>query len=376
MAVTNLSNVIVPSVFDPYVINKTMELSALFQSGIVSNDAQFNTLASSPGPVVNMPFWADLTGESDDMTESAITAAAIGTGADIAVILRRVKAWGATGLAGALAGADPMMAIGNLVAGFWARDMQKRLISILTGAMDAATTNMLDVTGASDTKFSTDNFIGAQDKLGDAASLLTAVAMHSATYHALKKLEKIATIRDSEGADFAFYDGKRVIVDDGCPYIHATAAWDSGTAYALGDKLLDTGKVYECIQAGTSHGTTEPTWPTTVGATVTDNTVKWACRGTEGSYVSYLFGAGAMALGNGSPVGILPTEVYRNAMTGSGEDVLINRRSFILHPRGIKFQGTLASNAGPTSVELKTAANWARVYEPKQIRIVSFRHKI
>jgi len=31
---------------------------------------------------------------------------------------------------------------------------------------------------------------------------------------------------------------------------------------------------------------------------------------------------------------------------------------------------------GPSRTELKDAANWQPVYEPKQIRIVAFKHKI
>lgn len=316
MGSTSLSNVVVPSVFLPYVINRTMELSALFQSGIVANSPEFDGLASGAGPIVTMPFWADLSGDSDVMTESPITATNIGANSDAAVIIRRVKAWGATGLAGALAGSDPMRAIGDLVAGFWARDMQKELIAVLAGALGAATTNVLDVSeDVTDSTFSVDNFVGAQALLGDAAGMLTAVVMHSATYFALKKAEKIATERDSSGKDFATYDGRRVIVDDGCPV-------------------------------------------------------------ATGVYTSYLFGAGAVALGNGNPPTIQAVEVHREAMTGSGEDVLINRKNFILHPRGIKFSGTLASNAGPTRVELAADANWTKVYDAKQIRIVAFKHTI
>jgi len=252
------------------------------------------------------------------MTEEDIDATNIAADEDVAVIIRRVKAWGATGLAGVLAGDDPMRAIGDLVAGFWARDMQKELIAVLKGAFAAASsaTNVHDISGGVEgaALWSTGAFVDAQAKLGDASGLLTGVAMHSAVYHALKKLEKIAVERDSAGKDFASYDGRRVIVDDGCPV-------------------------------------------------------------AAGVYTSYLFGQGAVALGNGNPPTIQATEVHREAMTGSGEDVLINRKNFILHPRGIKFKGSIAKS-GPTRVQLGTGTNWERVYEPKQIRVVAFKHKI
>jgi len=62
--------------------------------------------------------------------------------------------------------------------------------------------------------------------------------------------------------------------DEGAP------TWAASTAYAVGDKVVPTtknGNIYECTTAGTS-GTTEPTWPTTEGATVTDGSVVWTCR--------------------------------------------------------------------------------------------------
>ena len=46
MAITKIADVIVPELFNRYVINRTMELSAFFQSGIVVNSPDFDALAS------------------------------------------------------------------------------------------------------------------------------------------------------------------------------------------------------------------------------------------------------------------------------------------------------------------------------------------
>lgn len=55
--------------------------------------------------------------------------------------MRRQK-WSASNLSAALAGKDPMAAIGDLVAGYWARQYQKELINILAGVF--ASTSMKD----------------------------------------------------------------------------------------------------------------------------------------------------------------------------------------------------------------------------------------
>lgn len=321
MAETTLSDVIVPELFTPYVIQRTMELSALYQSGIVTNNAEFDRLASEAAPIHNMPFFEDLTGDSEPIIEGAdLTANKITSNKDVSVTIRRAKMWAATDLAAALAGSDPMAAIGDLVAAYWARDMQKELIAILTGVFSADTmeNHVLDVsdeTGAS-ANISASVFIDGLQMLGDAQYQLTAVAMHSATKAYLKKQNLITTERDSTSVEFDTYQGRRVIVDDGCPV---------------------------------------------------DDDV----------YTTYLFGQGAIALGNGSPVGFVATEVDRDKKKGSGIDYLINRRTFILHPRGIAYQrASQAAVETPTRDELAEADNWERVYEDKAIRLVAIKHKI
>lgn len=318
MPTTKIADVIVPEVFNPYVIQRTQELSALFAAGIAQRTAEFDRLASQAARTVNMPFWNDLTGDDEVLSDSAaLTAGKIAASQDEAVILRRGRAWGANDLAANLAGDDPMRAIADLVAAYWARRYQAMLISTLTGVFASASMagnvhNISALTGGAE-KISATATVDAAQKLGDAKGELTAIVMHSAVEAALAKQDLIQYVQPSGQSDrVATYLGKRVIVDDGVPV-------------------------------------------------ATD------------VYTTYLFGPGAIAYGNGSPVGFVPTETDRDSL--AGEDYLINRQTIILHPRGVAWTGT-AAGSSPTNTELETGTNWNRVFDNKAIRIVAFKHKI
>lgn len=332
---TKLSDVIVPELFNPYVVKRTMELSALFNSGIVQNNAEFDRLASEAAPIHNMPFFEDLTGDAEAIIEDAnLTAGKITSSKDVSTTIRRAKMWAATDLAAALSGADPSKAIGDLVAKYWARQMQKELIAELKGVFGTYTPengeavtpfkeHILDITTASSAaakKIAASPFIDAIQLLGDAQETLTGVTMDSATKTYLKKLNLISTERDSNSVEFEVYQDRRVVVDDSCPV--------------------------ETTEAGQVH-------------------------------TIYLFGEGAVALGNGNPVGFVPTETDRDKKKGSGVDYLINRKTFILHPRGIKWTNTVRANVEtPTREELANAQNWQRVFEHKAIPMVAFKFLI
>jgi hypothetical protein len=318
---TIITDVIVPEVFNPYVIQRTAELSAFYQSGIIARTPELDRLASSGGKLINMPFWEDLDGDDEVISDTdALTVGKIEAGQDVAALLTRGKAWSVNDLAKALSGDDPMAAIGNLVADYWARRFQVILIKTLDGIFGNTATGMdynkHDISGTPTAKdadvISAKTAVDAIYKLGDNANKLTGFAMHSATVAKLAKDDLIEYIKPSEGEpEVPYFLGKRVVTDDGLPV-------------------------------------------------------------SNGVYTTYIFGQGAFGWGEGGAP--KPTETGRDIL--AGDDILVSRRHFILHPRGVAFKNASVAGATPSNTELANYANWERVYEPKNVRIVQFKHKL
>lgn len=317
MAPTRIADVVVPSVFNNYVSVMTAELDNLVTSGVISNNPELDALATAGGKLINMPFWNDLTGADEVLSDTAaLTPQNITSGQDIAALLMRGKAWASNDLAAALSGDDPLGEIVSKVAGFWARARQTVLLNELAGVFAAASmsANLHDISAATGPAniISSDTYIDAVQKLGDHKDQVSAVMMHSAVEAKLAKDDMIEFRQPSSGSTFVpTYMGHQVIVND----------------------LLTP---------------------------------------ASGVYTSYIFGPGAIGLGNGAaPV---PTEVDRDSL--AGDDILVNRQHFILHPRGVKFTSSSVAGSSPTNAELATAANWTRVYDPKLIRIVKFLYEL
>ena len=102
-AKTKIEDVIVPEVFNSYVIERTAELSALYQSGIVVKDPELDALATAGGKLINMPFWQDLTGEDEVLSDTdSLETDKITASQDVAALLMRGKAWKVNDLSKAL----------------------------------------------------------------------------------------------------------------------------------------------------------------------------------------------------------------------------------------------------------------------------------
>ena len=334
MAKTLVTDIIVPTDFEKYAIEHTATLSRFAQSGVIEYNPRFDEIAGMGGRTANMPFWQDITATRQLLSDAAtLTVNKITATQDICRIQNDAQVWSVNHLSKVISGDDPLGAIIGLVALYWSRIDEGLLISSLKGIFAAATMagnlsaiHSESVAGVSaTTKLNGGTFVDAVAKLGDAGERLTAVAMHSATEAALKKLDLIDFIPQSEGkAALRQFQGRTVIVDDSCP-----------------------------VRAGTTDGNV---------------------------YTTYLFGAGAFARGSSTlsaaPLqggfGTQGVEIARVPL--DSDTVLINRRRFILHPRGVQFTSSSVAGDSPTNAELENGANWTRVYEAKNVRIVAVTH--
>ena len=334
MSKTAVADIIVPTEFERYAIERTAQLSAFAQSGILELAPEFDILAAGGGREVMMPFWKDLTAARQILSDNATLAVnKIGSDKDTARIQNDAQVWSVNHLAKVVSGDDPMQAILDLVGDYWARTDQGLIISSLKGIFASASMagNKLAIASetiagqSGTTRLNGSTFVDATVKLGDRGDRLTAIAMHSGTEAALRKLDLIDFVPDSEGkAQIKQFQGRRVIVDDTLP-----------------------------TRAGTTDGLV---------------------------YTSYLFGPGAFGKGS-APLQSEPlqggtgTEGVEIARVPLDSDtVLINRRRYILHPRGVRFNSAAVAGDSPTNAELENGANWTRVFENKNVRIVAIDH--
>ena len=323
MAKTQIADVVVPRIQMPYIIRRTMELSRFFASGLIRTDAELNSIASGAGKTFDLPFWSDLSGASEALSDSgSLTPAKIGADKDTAVKHFRGKAFSTNDLAGVLAGSDPMAAIGDLVAAYWARDMQKSILLPSLQGIFATTLagNVLDVSRATAGAVANANCISSAamidattGTLGDAWEQIVAICVHSKVFADMQKLGLITfvSLKDQD-TQVPFFLGREVMVDDGMPV--------------------------------TSPG-----------------------GGIPDKYTSYLFARGSIGYGDGGPNDDTGLETDRDKL--AGDDFLITRRHFILHPRGVAFTGTVAG-VTPSDAEMKLGANWGLKWERKAIGIV------
>lgn len=330
MAVTSITNMItVPEKFSSYVLDRSTELNTMVKAGIASSDSVVGQLINGTpqgGRFIEIPAFNALEGEDDVFSESDVSVSNVTTKSSHATLLMRQKAWGSTDLARVLGGADPMAAVGNLLADWWNSREQAIYLSILKGILDptsgALKDHVNDISAGSDAaaNISDAATLDTKQLLGDHYASLGMVFMHSAVYTYLQKNGMITRnpIFDpsQSSVEMERYLGYRIMVDDGMPV-------------------------------------------------------------ADGVYDTYFLGTNAFIRQDGTPAGFIGTETDRDKL--GAKDYLINRRCMIITPRGLSWNTGATYPDGiyyPTNTMLATPENWALATDAKKVPIACLRHKI
>lgn len=332
MAVTKLADLVIPVQYLPYIQQETEVKSRLVQSGVLVPDAALDAALVGGGKTFSEPSFRDLPDDADNVSSdndgTTATASKITTSEEIQVRLSRNAVWSSMDLANDIAGSDPLQSVITRASSYRARRLQDAFIATIKGvfadnaAAPSASEHVLndmtvDISGSSFsdgiTNFSAEAVIDAKLTMGDSMQDLGLICVHSVVYGRMQKNNLIDMIPDSLGQyNIPTFNGMLVIVDDSMPV-------------------------------------------------------------STGVYNTWLFGRGAVRLGQGNAR--VPIETYRLPLAGNGggQESLIHRWEWIIHPVGCKYAGT-APTGGPsnaaTSNELAHAGSWQRVFpERKQIKI-------
>ena len=327
------SDIIIPEIFTPYLVEQTTQRDAFLASGVVQPMAELNA-SEAGGDFVNVPYWsANLSGDFEVLSDStSLTPGKITADKQIGVVLHRGRAFEARDLAALAAGADPMAAIGQKLGAYIANQRQKDLVSCLQGVFGSLNANTSSSalfnlcidseSGDTPTVLSPRHVAEARAILGDQGDKLTAVCMHSKVYYDLVERRAIDFIYDNTGAA-------------------DTSATQGSTANAFGNVGV----------------------PSFMGLRViVSDDVATTGSGASTEYGTYFFTQGA--IGSGEQAGIT-TETDRDILAKS--DAMSLDLHYVYHPIGTKWAVTTTN---PTRTQLETVANWSKVYETKNIGIV------
>ena len=330
------SDLIIPEVFTPYLIEATTQTDSFLQSGVVQPLAELNLSSERGGDFVKIPFYkANLTGDFEVLTDStSLTPAKITADNQIAAVLHRGRAFSSRDLA-ALAvggGLDPMAAIAQKMAAYVNNQKQKDLYSCLTGAFGSINANdsnsalfaltIDSESGDTPTALSPRHVARAKALLGDQGEKLTAMAVHSNVYYDLLERNAIDRIYDDGG--------------------------NADTAAASGS----TARAFDQPSFGSFMG---------LRVIVSDD-IPTTGSGASTEYSTFFFTQGAVVTGEQAPI---RTQTDRDIL--ALEEAMAVDLHYIYHPVGLKYA---VSTVNPNRTVLETVASWSKVYEQKNIGIV------
>lgn len=319
-AYTRITDTIVPDVWARYQFEESVVKLDIFQAGVLFADSMITSRLADGGYAVDMPMWddlADIPSEpvNDDPTD-LIEVKKVTSRKERAARNVRAQAWGNMDLNAILAGDDPQRIIVQRQSNYWQRANKRTILSMLNGIIaDNVANDGGDLVLDTNATIADTDIIDAAFKMGDHADEFTTLWMHSAQAKVLRKQELIDYRPAGDSTKpmlLPYYQGLRVIVDDGIP-------------------------------AGTpSGGNTE--------------------------FTAFMFKGRAIMwaeLPVNTDGGPLEFDRKPRAGHGGGMTETVARRHFVPHVRGFTYIGTPADEFA-TDTELATATSWDRATASKK----------
>lgn len=337
------SDVFIPEVQTPYIIEATTVRSSILTSGMVTQLPQLNASEEDGGDFVTVPHWkANLSGDGAQRLtdDKSLELRKIGSDTQKAVVLHRGDAWGVRDLAKMAAGSDPLAAISDKIAEYVANEQQKDLLAVCAGVFGplgssnssaAFAALSVDASGSGETDIGPRQLAKARSLFGQDGGKLAAVIVHPNVYADMEYRQQVEFVTAAEAGVTA-----STIAAGSITGINAFGGSIAATY------LENAGRV-----------------PTFGGARViVSDDCPTSGSGASTKYGVYFFAPGAVGTGQQAA---FRTETDRQHLAKMNE-LSVDWHN-IYHPLGARYGGPL----NPTAAQLATPANWTRVFEPKNI---------
>jgi hypothetical protein len=322
---TILSDVVFRDELRDYISVNTVERTAFFQSGILTNNSDMSQLLASPSNTFTIPWWVDLDASIEsNYSNDVYTDIAVPLSVTSASMQARAaylnEGWNCMNLVKNITKQDPLEFVAGRLISYWQRVAQRRTIATAVGIYnDNIASNGSDMVVDAGGIINPASVIRAKGTMGDYSGQ-SVIAMHSAVHTELSIQNQIdwTPIAD-QTPEFGRFQGMPVVIDDGLPVIGA---------------------------------------------------------GAGAKYLSIIFGPGAMGYAEEQPEGLDGLEYERapDRGNGGGTETLWTRRNFVIHPLGYSFTSTTITGTPTTTrpisanwADLALATNWERKFARKQV---------
>jgi hypothetical protein len=306
-------------------------LTAMYESGVVVDDAVITGMISGGGNFYTIPFYNPLEGAPTNIDgQTDINVHDTKGSSQSGIVFTRGEAFREINFTSALSGNDPQGFIARKIGEYWNRYRQKTILRILNGIFTNTDTSADSPTRGWSAAFraggshvlDTGAAIGVTDAneimtnaLGDNKNQFAMVWMHSKVAKRLENLRVLDfwrnTNQEAVSTDWNLrrWGNLLVVIDDGVPV-----------------------------------------------------------DGTK--YTTYFLGNGTIRRALGNMGNLVPSEVLRRVLENGGEDILTTRIRETFHVNGTSFivPSTNWTNS-PTEAQLGAGANWKAIYTPKAIPV-------